>query len=533
MRQADRRRARTSSLPAGFTLAALIVLAVVVSALLGWVIFVLQAPIPALGAVLAVTVGGVTLVRPVFGLYTLLLGVSVVEQYSFNPAFHPLTAKVPLYDYVFGRNVQVTPLDLLLGLVVLAVIIDGLRAPRGAARAGDVQRRGFVFGLVILALALVFSEFRGAARAHCQFFSPVGGLQQGCNYRFKVTIYELRAFVYAGATALLAYRLIDTPARVRVVARIFTVGVTIKACQTLYRLFLGVSHGYTDDILRAPTAHEDALFFALFLIMAAVAFAYRGRGVLERQFLAVAPLVTAAFVIANRRAAYVGLVLALACILALLPSAPRRRLLVVLLPLSLAFAVYAPLFWNKGGTLARPARAVHAVISPSGVDQSSNQYRVWEAYDLRVTLKPVLALGVGLGHTYQQPIPLPKLDSEYQPYIAHQELLWFWVATGTVGFVALWTFFGGLFVTAASAVRRHGDPALTAVAAMAVAAVALQITASAVDLQLTFFRNMTILGFLAGVAARMHEMPATPPVQPVPPSITPVESVAPEEYTHV
>jgi len=512
------RRARSTEHARKASLAAQGVLAgsLAVSAALGLFVFSSDAGGVGLAAsvVVALTLAVVILVRPMVGVYVTLFAVLVVEQYTFSEAFSPVTMKIPLYSYVFGKNVQITPLDLLLGVTALGAMVEWLRAPK-AARSIRLPRKGFAVGFAVLGVALLVAEAVGLSRAHCAGYSPVGAAMTDCNFRFKVSVYEMRSFVYAALGSFLAFRYIATIARARALLVVVALAESVKIVQTFDRLFVGVTRHYTEDKMRALTAHEDAMFFGLVLAMVLAAVAFRGKGVLERALVCLGPAALAAFAIANRRTAYVGLALFLIAYFVALPRVRAQRLALMLAPLVVLFAIYTPLFWHRPGTIGRPARAVNAIIAPSGIDLRANEYRAIESYDLTSGLKDHLALGLGLGHVYPQPIPLPALESEYQPFIAHQELLWFWLAAGTGGFIALWVWFGGLFVTAAAALRRTLDPTVAMVATIAMAAVVMELAAASVDLQLTFYRNMTVVGVLVGAAARCAHLDAQPDT-PVP-----------------
>ncbi|HEX9774827.1 MAG TPA: O-antigen ligase family protein [Actinomycetota bacterium] len=485
------------------------------SVFLAWMVFVTENPMAAFGITIGLLFAGLILVKPAVGIYTILAGVLVVEQYPFNPRVEAITAEVPLYDYVFGQGLQLTPLDLLFACSVLGMLILWLRTPKGAGIRTPRSHNGLRAAAVMLALVMVLAELHGMLRSSCQYYTPVGGWAN-CNFDFAVTTFEIKPFVYLLASMLLAFRLLDTPEKLRWVLRIFMVAVSIKALQACYRLAKGIRQNWSPNELRAPTAHEDALFMALFLLAAMAIIGMRRRGLLERQMLVLSPLVLLGFIAANRRIGYVGLGVATLMMIPFLPKKLRRRLGVFAIPALIVAMIYVPAFWNIQGPLGRPAHVVKAIFVPTGTDLSSNEYREWEQYDVLTTISHNLAFGIGFGHRYEQPIPLPALDSEHQPYIPHNEIWWVWLKTGTVGFVAFWTAIGAMFVSAGIGLRRHYRSTFLLIGLLGLTVVPLQILASYADLQLTFFRNMTVLGVLAGAAARTRLFEPTPEEEPAP-----------------
>ena len=114
----------------------------------------------------------------------------------------------------------------------------------------------------------------------------------------------------------------------------------------------------------------------------------------------------------------------------------RRRLLgkcVVLL--LLASAVYFPVFWNKGDSIAQPARAVRSQVKPSARDASSDLYRVQENENLKLNIKQGGLIGKGFGLKIDYALPITDI-SPIDPliaYIPHNDVLYVEMRMGVLG----------------------------------------------------------------------------------------------------
>lgn len=482
------------------------VVCVIACPLVAWAVFFTGQPQVVVALVLAVLAIALILNRPIVGLYLVFAGVVLVEQYSFNPRLVPITSLIPLYTYVLGPAVPIAPLDMILVLTMLGLAIEWLRRVRGRDPYPSMWRGNAVLpALGLLALLLFASEMWGLKRSSCQYYSAVGGIDENCNFDLWVTNWEIRSFVYMIITTLLSFRLVNTTARVKAIVAILLVGTGVKSLQAIHNYWVGNRGGFGPEEMRALTAHEDAILFALVILLSVAAIAFQaGRtSGMMRIAVAMTPLAVAGFVVANRRIAYGAISLAAAALLASLPRTARRRVVLLSIPVAVLSILYLPAFWDRPGTVAaRPAQAVRAIVDPSGIDKSSNEYREIENYNLLVSIRRHLTFGTGFGHRYEQPFPLPKLPNPLQPYIPHNEVLWFWLKTGSIGMVVLWTWFGIVYISASRTMRSALNEWRRLLCALALAIVPLQIMASWGDLQLTFFRNMIWVGVLTGAAGR-------------------------------
>src|SRR5207244_10663074 len=137
-----------------------------------------------------------------------------------------------------------------------------------------------------------------------------------------------------------------------------------------------------------------------------------------------------------------------------------------------ALSGYLPLFWNNPRPTGQPARSVRSLVSPDPRDASSNEYRDLEAINVRATIDSSPLMGVGFGREFQFVVPLPDLSFwQFWHYEPHHNILWVWLKTGAIGFIAFWTLMGTALALAAHHARRLLIPAWRSFAHLSIAAI--------------------------------------------------------------
>src|SRR6185437_2628038 len=159
------------------------------------------------------------------------------------------------------------------------------------------------------------------------------------------------------------------------------------------------------------------------------------------------PVVFAADLANGRRTAWlilpVGVIIAIVTGAVALPA--KRRFLAQLALVVVVFsAIYFPLYWNKSGGFAQPARAFHSAISPDPRDESSNLYRVQEDANLKFNIRMAPPFGRGFGHRIDYALPIVDI-SDIDPYIAyipHNGVWWIFLRLGAFGAGVFWLMVG-------------------------------------------------------------------------------------------
>jgi hypothetical protein len=431
----------------------------------------------------------------------LLAGALTVEQFSSLPissdtavatggaplAPVPPTAHIPLFVGMGGLHIA--PADLLLVLVCFVYL----------ARSSDRSRPRTVvwYGIVALAVAVGWGILLGIAH----------------HGDVRVAFMETRPYAYLIATYLLTAGLVCDRRGLRLLLWTLVGCVALKALLGLM-IFLQVRH--MNPRPEAVLGHEESFFFALLLFLVLALWLWDVPGRLRTVATALMPIVALADIANDRRAAWLvlggGLIAMIAVAFRALPERRHvlRRVIVAAL---VASAVYFPAYWNKGGGLAQPARAVHSMIAPDPRDASSDLYRIQENANLKVNIRAGHGLGNGFGVPIRYSLPITDITGidPIIAYIPHNGVLYVLMRMGLLGGVALWGLVAAGIVTAAR-VARSVDREQAVVGAVVVAALVGYVLMGAVDQAFFFYRIAfvagTLLGLLDGAASRSPVVPA-------------------------
>jgi O-antigen ligase/polysaccharide polymerase Wzy-like membrane protein len=281
----------------------------------------------------------------------------------------------------------------------------------------------------------------------------------------------------------------------------FVAAVAIKSFQGLYLVLTAILGGHQlgDYLL----SHEDSVFFVLFLVLVVALWLFRYPGALRRVSTALLPVVLVVDLANNRRTSWLQLgacfivLLTLVCIR--LPY--RRRLAVaVLAGVTVAMAIYLPLYWDRTGLLGQPARAIQSTFAPNSRDASSDLYRQAENANLQINLmrSPLFGVGYGIPIDYIVPIVDLSRTDPFIKFIPHNNLLYIWLRLGAIGALAFWSFIG-LVVVSACRLLRAADLRLALYGSLVICAVINYLIMGYLDLGLFWFRVAIFMGCLFGV----------------------------------
>ncbi len=329
-------------------------------------------------------------------------------------------------------------------------------------------------------------------------FSAAYGISRGGD--FLPALWELRALFYLGFMYFFVPQIIQERHQVRAVVWVLIGTMAFKTLQGLVRILrLGFAFGNRTEL----TNHEDPLFMiALFFLLLGFTLLGGHRGQRRALLWLLLPMFVV-FILAQRRATYGAIAVALIAFFILIPAANRATLLKVILPILVVVGLYLGVFWNSTSALGYPAQLVKSSFSSDKENAAdryySNLYRELEDYNLAQTIKRSPLIGIGFGNKYDQPIPLVFIPFTLRDYIPHNEIFWLLVKTGAIGFFFFWFFLDAFLFHAASVYRGLRDPYLKSLCAIVMLAILGQIVVSFFDLQLTFYRNMVFLGLLMGI----------------------------------
>jgi len=407
---------------------------------------------------------------------------AAIARYSDPLSPIDFMARVPMWrslnDAAHLSGLYVMPIEILLALGLVTWI-----ARDGAARRLALPRSDLAISLAVLVGTALLAEVHGL-------------LTHG---DFKISLYELRPFLYLSGGYLLAAQCLRSRAAFQAVLWAFVLGVA-------YRAFIGaeLAHDFAGVYPRPNELleHDESFFFGIYLVLTAGLWTFGMRGWLRRATTLLAPLVLYADIVNNRRAAWIILPAGLLVVAAITwIRNPDRRTTInwIMVVLLVVGTGYVLAFRYNTSTIGFPAHAIWSNWQPDPRDASSNLYRVLENAALAADIRsnPILGTGFGLPFGHGQ---LSFDASSFDPlvfYIPHNSVLWVWVKLGIGGmFVFWWTM--AVAVVAAARVGRHGDRQAALLASLAIAAVAGYFFLGLVDVGLAAVRVALTVGCLLG-----------------------------------
>ena len=422
----------------------------------------------------------------------------LVEEYPTIPGLKTITEQLPLFkSLAVGAGlsgVYVNPAELMMATVAATWVVKA--APE---RTLAVPRSHLAAGIGLVLLAVVVGELHGLA---------TGG-------DLTASLWELRPWAYLAVMYLLAAELMSTRRHIAALLWTLVIATGLKGIEGTLRYLISLR-----DVVSSPQnvlAHEEAVFFGLFILLTASLWLFGIKGRLRQVATALLPFVVFANMANHRRTAYIILGAGLAILIAVAwARSPQRRWMTggIAVALLAATALYLPVFWNRTGVLAEPARAIRSAVDPSQRDASSDLYRTLENIDLGIDIHNSTPFGMGFGHPIPTPVPLidiTRIDSSitYEP---HNTVLYLWLRLGFPGAIAFWWMIGAAIVAACRPARAP-DRQIALVGTLALAAVCAYLIEGWYDQGLVSLRIAMLLGAVLGsleAARRLMRPPRTP-----------------------
>ncbi len=366
-----------------------------------------------IGAIVAASI------RPIAGVYAIvfltLIGDSDTAPWLlFSWNFSSRETSLYLSEKLF-----ISPLEVL----VVATTIFWLISDRP---------RGIVTGPVFRATAL----FVGFVA-----YGFVFGIGSGGDIR--VALFEGRAMFLLLPIYMLIVNLFDAAALKRLMWTAVAASLVNALVALLY--FDGLNSVERAG-LEALGEHAAALQWNVILVLTIMLFFYSAGSIwLRVLMLTVCLPVMFVYVTAQRRAAVVGLVLAVGVVLLAMLWHRRGRFLVLAPILFIVLVGYVGVFWNSTSSAGFPAQAIKTIVASDQIseeDRGSGLYRQIENFDLNFTIRSAPLTGLGFGREFYRPIALPDISFfEFYRYIPHNTILWMWIKTGFLGFMSMFLMF--------------------------------------------------------------------------------------------
>lgn len=426
------------------------------------------------------------LARPLVGLHVVVFGtlfsdIRVVPWYPFVKNFSSEESLLYLAD-----GAIVNPLE----LVLLATLVGWWVRTRFEGVPVRAGRLTVPLGVLGAAVVLGF----------------VNGMAQGGDLR--IGLWEARPFAHLLVVYLLVTNLCTVRRDLIGLAWTALAAVTL---QSVYAIWWWTSiDAAVLTTMRGLTEHAASVHLGAAMIAALAAWLLPWVGPATRLALAAAAVPNAvAFGLAERRSAFIGFSLAIVLLAGVL-YVERRRVFRWFVPIVTVVAVaYTLAFWNAPGAIGFPAQALKSVLAPDQLrpeDHTSNLYREIEAINVWFTIRVGPVRGIGFGQPFYRLYAMPDISAfPFWEYMPHHSLLWIWLKTGFVGFVAVIVLMVRTLQLGSRSVLRLDGPAAL-VALVGVLYVAMYLVFSYVDIAWDP-RSMVALGVAFAAAADLVGMP--------------------------
>jgi hypothetical protein len=381
-------------------------------------------------------------------------------------------------------------------LEVLLLLTFGLWVAQGVA-AKRFRWRGGKLGMPMLAFAVML------------IFGLVRGMAGGGD--LNIALWESRFLFYTVICFVLAANTTHSFAQVRALLTIALLAMGGYAIEGAYRRLFLLDTRQIETIMEFAYSHEVVIFLGALplLVLAQHVFgAPRWQKLLGLVLMAISIYTLLA---TERRAGYIAVIVAFIAFSLVLLIAKRKAFFMLCVPVLIAGAIYVPVFWNDTSLLGQPARAIRSLSEPDPRDAASNLYRQVEKINVYATMQSDPLFGVGFGREFLFVAPLPDLSWwPFWHYEPHHNILWVWLKTGMVGFIAFWVLMGGAVARAAHYARVLTQPEARVFAVFAMCGIIATVVFCYVDLGLVSGRVTVFLGTLLGTLSVLGDLRESP-----------------------
>jgi hypothetical protein len=377
-----------------------------------------------------------------------------------------------------------SPLELLLILTFGLWVAQGVAARRFRWRGGHLG-----IPMLAFALMLVFGLVRGAA----------GGGD------FNIALWESRFLFYAVICFVLAANTIQTYGQLRTLITLGMLAMGGYAIEGAYRRIFLLDTKQVETIMEFAYSHEVVIFLGALPLLVLAQFVF-GAPRWQRALGVVLMAISIYTLLATeRRAGYIAVIVAFIAFSLVLLIVRRKAFFLLCVPVLISGAIYVPVFWNDTSLLGQPARAIRSLSEPDPRDAASNMYRQVEKLNVYATIQSDPLFGVGFGREFLFVYPLPDLSWwPFWHYEPHHNIMWVWLKTGMIGFIAFWVLIGGAVARAAHCARVLERPEAKVFAVFAMTGIISTVVFCYVDLGLVSGRVTVFLGTLLGTLSVLH-----------------------------
>ena len=329
-----------------------------------------------------------------------------------------------------------TPMEWLLGVALVAVLLDRLRSDRPLRLPGPLT-----VPLALVALAGI----AGAINGH---YSGVGT---------KDLFFAGRQLIWLPIVPLLVVNVVETEREVRGALAFGAALALAKAAIGLAGVLAGVGIVVEGSTI---TYYEPTANWLMLLVILGVVAALLMRARPPGWVVLATPLLLAALTLSFRRSFWVAGVLALLLVV-LLGSRPLGRRIAIVVILLLGVAVWTAA--RQPAQTQTPIVERAQSIEPSKVQSNQqDRYRIDELKNVAAAIRKEPITGLGLGGQWQAVHPLGVEHENGRSY-THVDVLWWWMKLGLLGVFAYLSLIGTMLVMSWQVWRRGADRLLSAV----------------------------------------------------------------------
>lgn len=335
--------------------------------------------------------------------------------------WYPFNKNLSSYESILyvADAVKVNPLEIVLAITLVSWLLRWTGDPTKMFVRGPLLAPLTAFGVFVL-IGLFTGLWRGGD--------------------VTIGLWEARPLLYLPLLYVLVTNLFDSAASY---LRLVWVAMTALVCQSLVAIAWYLDQAPDVRVgLESLTEHAASVHLNAFFVFALAMWLLPRCSPWGR--LAVVPMaipIVAAYMLSQRRAAFIGLVLGIVLFAAFLYVFGRRVFWWFVPIVGVTAIGYLMAFWSVEGGLGFPAQAIKSVVAPDSLgarNVSSNDYRELEALNVWFTIRTNPLRGIGFGQPFYRIHALPDISSfGFWEYMPHHSFLWIWLKTGFFGFVSM------------------------------------------------------------------------------------------------
>ena len=446
--------------------------------------YVKPIPLP-LGGIFALGIVIVFWYWPYYGLYTVIM-FSLLGDALLWP-WYPFVKNLSSPESILyiSNALIFSPAELCMSLVLAIWLV------KSAARRKFHLYQGLFFWPL-----LTFTFFLAGGLIY--------GLGTGGNT--NIALWEVRPIFYIPLMAVLVSNLMHRPDQILFAVYLAMAALFVEGLIGSYHYIVKLQMNLAG--IEAITEHSAAVHMNTLFIFVLACWLYRTPGIQKWALLFTIPPILVTYLVTQRRAAFLSLGVAL-LLMTIILYRENRAVFWRIVPIAgLCGITYLALFWNSGGMLGLPARAVKSVVAPdtNSADALSNIYRVIENINVNFTIHMAPLTGVGFGQKFYILMPTPDISFFiWWEYIVHNSVLWIWMKIGVFGFIALLFLISFGVMSGLHILQRMTDPRLRAVALTATLYLIMHFMYAYVDMSWDN-QSMIYIGMVIGILDSLNRI---------------------------